>query len=216
MDRFVESFVAEADDDLMLTTAGIAYQRDMSARIAYGTDYLAKIGGYDASIARAVNAGRCALVARHATSGSTLLDYGAGDGAFVRAARSWGFDAKGFDVIRAAADALFAAGLYDDEPAIFDVVTAWDVIEHLEDPGLLLGRVAPQALLCCSVPIFADLRAIRHSRHYRPGEHLYYWTDEGFVDWMKRYGFRLAEKSEHEVAAGRESIGAYAFVLDRR
>lgn len=36
----------------------------------------------------------------------------------------------------------------------------------------------------------------------------------GFTDWMALWGFRLAEESNHEVEAGRESIGAFAFVKD--
>ena len=214
MDRHIAAYVAESDDDLMLTTAGIAYQADMTARVEYGDGYLAKIAGYDATIAATVNRGRCALLARHAASGATVLDFGAGDGAFLREARSWGFDAKGFEVIRSAADALAAEGLYDDDPGMFDAVTAWDSIEHMDDPGRMLRRITRGALFCCSLPIFGDLRGIRHSKHYRPGEHLLYFTDEGFVDWMKRYGFRLLERSDHEVKAGRESIGAYAFCRD--
>ncbi len=210
MDSFIESLPAEPDGDLMLG-AGVAYQRDMTTRVEYDGRYLTKIASYDRRIAEKVNAGRVALVARHAADGASLLDWGAGDGSFLFAAGSWGFDAKGFDVIRPAADTLLSLGMFDDDPALFDVVTAWDVLEHMEDPGLFLRRVARGALLCCSVPIFTDLRAVRESKHYRPGEHLYYWSADGFVDWMAQYGFRLLERSAHETDAGRESIGAFAF-----
>jgi len=83
------------------------------------------------------------------------------------------------------------------------------------DFELLLRRIIRGTLFCCSVPIFADLRAVRASKHYRPSEHLYYWTAEGFIAWMENYGFRLLEQSDHEQKAGRDSIGAYAFRRDK-
>lgn len=216
MDEFVGAMDAVADADLMLCQSrGVAYQSDMSAgRVEYGARYLAKIAAYDQATAARVNAGRCALVQRHLPADGVLLDIGAGDGGFVRCARSWGIGAFGFDVIPDAARALRADGLYDDDPGIWDAVTMWDTIEHLEDPALTLRRVARGALLFASVPIFESLADIRASKHYRPGEHLYYWTAAGFITWMALYGYRLLEQSTHEVDAGRESIGAFAFRRD--
>lgn len=216
MDESISSFPAVADDDLMLCEArGIAWQRDMaSGRVDYDAAYLRKIGGYDRAIADRVNDGRCALLARHIPTNASLLDFGAGDGEFMRRAESWGFTAYGFEVIHDARRALLAANRYDDDPGIWDAVTMWDTIEHMAEPGLCLRRISLGAFLFVSVPIFADLRRIRESRHYRPGEHLYYWTAAGFIDWLALYGFCLLEQSDHEMAAGRESIGAFAFRRD--
>ncbi len=216
MDAHISAFECAPDADLMLCPErGVAYQSDMSQRVEYGRKYLAKIGAYDKTVAAKVNEGRCALVARHLPAQQVgLLDIGAGDGAFVRCARSWGFDARGYDVIPEAQRALLADGLYDDDPGVWDAVTMWDVIEHLEEPGLWLRRVRKGAHLFCSLPIFDDLTAIRASRHYRPGEHLTYWQADGFVNWMALYGYRLLERSTHETDAGRDSIGAFAFCRD--
>lgn len=217
MDDLIKRFGCARDGDLMLCMhRGVAYQVDMAAdRIDYGQEYFRKVAAYEGgAIATAVNAGRCALIARHAAPDATVLDVGAGTGAFVRAARSWGFAAVGYDVMPTAVAALRKAGLYDEDPAIFDAVTMWDTIEHLEDPILTLRRVTKGALLFASVPVFEDLRRIRESKHYRPGEHLYYWTARGFIDWMALWGFRPLEQSTHEVDAGRESVGAFAFRRD--
>jgi 2-polyprenyl-3-methyl-5-hydroxy-6-metoxy-1,4-benzoquinol methylase len=214
LDKRIQSFLAVADADLMLCEGqGVAYQRDMRAgRVPYDDAYLAKCQAYEGnSVANAVNAGRCALLMRHLADGASVLDVGAGSGAFVRAAASWGFDACGFDVIQAAADRLRAAGEYAEDLSVFDAVALWDSIEHMEDPATCLESVRAGALLFVSVPVFHDLRAIRASKHYRPGEHLYYWTALGFIDWIAHYGFRLLEQSNHEVAAGRDSIAAFAF-----
>lgn len=213
MDEIVERF-AFADGDLVVSLEhGVAYQRGRG-RIVYGDEYLGKFAAYDERIRAAVNAGRCALVARHLSAGARLLDVGAGDGAFVRAARQGGFEALGFEVIPAAAAALRREGRYAEDLAAFDAVTLWDAIEHMEDPGACLRGVRAGALVFASLPIFADLRTVRTSKHYRPGEHLYYFTDAGFVAWAARCGLRLLERSAHEIEAGRESIGAYAFCKD--
>ncbi len=217
MDKFIASFGAEPDADLVLCeSSGVAYQQDMSAnRVSYDADYLAKCQAYEGSkTAKAVNAGRCALLMRHLPDGASVLDVGAGSGAFVRAAASWGFDACGFDVIPDTAEQLRAAGVYAEDISVFDAVTLWDSIEHMEDPGQPLQAIRRGAHLFVSVPVFGDLRTIRASRHYRPGEHLYYWTAQGFIDWVALYGFRLLEQSSHETDAGRESIGAFAFCKD--
>lgn len=217
MDRLIRRFDVEKSDDLMLCPhRGLAYQRDMSkGKMRYDAAYLANYDQYAAGpIADALNAGRVALLSRHAESGDSVLDVGAAAGQFVRMALSWGFDAKGFDVIPEACDRLRAAGLYADDPGAFDVVTCWDSLEHMENPELTLGRVKRGGLLLAAVPIMEDIHRTRESKHFKPGEHLYYFTAEGFVNWMALYGFRLLEQSSHEVDAGRESIGAFAFRRD--
>lgn len=214
MDRIIERFPYEHDADLALCRShGVAYQRDMTRRVRYGDEYLAKFDVYDAAIEAAVNAGRCAMLARHLEPCAAVLDIGAGSGAFVGSARGAGFAAVGFDVIPGAMKRLRAEGLDAPcDPVGFDAVTMWDTIEHLEDPGSVLAAIRPGTHLFVSTPVFEDLRAIRESKHYRPGEHLYYWTAQGFVAWAERYRFHLLEASDHETAAGRESIGAFAFL----
>jgi SAM-dependent methyltransferase len=89
------------------------------------------------------------------TPGS-LLDIGAGDGAFVRAATSNGWQAVGIDPAAPAAgdgDIELIRGTLDVLPAArqFDIVTLFDVIEHLEHPVGVVTRawthVRPGGLL---------------------------------------------------------------------
>jgi hypothetical protein len=212
VDRLIETYDCVEDGDLNLCRAnGVAYQRDMFSRIQYGADYLEKFNAYDAEVAARVNAGRCNMILERLAGTIKLLDVGAGDGRFVRAANVSGIKAKGYDVIEEAAQNLRMSNLYSDDPSGCDAVTFWDVLEHMEDPGAWLRRVPRYALLFASVPIFQDLAAIRASKHYRPGEHLYYWTSRGFSNWMWANGFAAVSYSSHEIDAGRDSIGAYCF-----
>jgi hypothetical protein len=93
----------------------------------------------------------------------------------------------------------------------FAGVTMWDVLEHLQVPELYLRQIQLHASLFVSIPVFYALGAIRLSRHYRPGEHLQYYTEDGLVDWMEQHGFRVRERCDFEMQAGRESILSFAF-----
>ena len=214
MTSLIHSLPSVQDGDLVLCELhGYAYQRDMLAdRVSYDATYLAKVDAYeDSAIAKKVNAGRCALLERHLYYGSSVLDIGAGSGAFVHAAINDGFAAKGFEVIPQGAERLRSVGLFNDDPSNFDAVTFWDSIEHMENPEGWMRRLGKKTMVFASLPIFSSLRNVRLSKHYRPGEHLHYFTNDGFIGWMALCGFRLIEQSNHETSAGRESIGAFAF-----
>lgn len=74
-----------------------------------------------------------------------LLDFGAGAGSFVRAALDQGWDASGVEQSSSARQR--AKALYDVElldrlgTERYDVVTLWDVVEHLRDPRGLLAML---------------------------------------------------------------------------
>jgi len=217
VDSLIARFPGVPDADLVICRDhGVAYQADMTAeRVPYGAEYLAKVQAYEGSpIAAKAHAGRLAMMRRHLKPGASVLDWGAGSGEFVRDARAAGVTARGFDVIAETRAALAASGAYADDPTGFDALTLWDTLEHLEAPDAVLSRVSWGAAVFVSIPIFRDLARIRESRHYRPGEHLYYFTAPGFSYWMALWGFRLLEQSAHEIIAGRDSIGAFAFRRD--
>ena len=211
MDRHVERFHAVPDGDLMLCPGnGVAYQRDMSQRVSYDKDYFDKYVGYEGTpIARRIVSARVAMVRRHYPG--ALLDVGVGSGEFLRAC---GTGSVGFDINPVAVAMLQASGRYQDRFDAVEALTFWDTLEHVEDPDFYFSRIRRGAYVFVSLPIFSDLRKVRESKHYRPGEHFYYWTARGFVDWMARHGFRLIEQNREETEAGREAIESFAFVKD--
>lgn len=209
MDRFIEAFESIADDDLMLCPEhGVAYQRDMTERVPYDESYFNKCLGYeDQAIAIKINAGRIDLVNRHAGVATQVLDVGVGSGEFIKK-RPFTF---GHDVNPKAVEWLKSWERWSYDFSTFAAFTFWDVIEHVEDPNCYFNQIKPGAFLFTSLPIFSDINRIRGSRHYRPGEHLYYWTESGFVEWMGCYGFELLERADFEIHAGRDSILSFAF-----
>lgn len=217
MDSLIKRFDAFKDEDLMLCERhGVAYQRNMNRdQIKYDGAYFEHFCSLEGTpIALVLNTGRCALLARHAKTEARVLDVGIGSGAFVSQARVQGFDVYGLDINPHAIAWLKDRDLYAERPEEFDVVTFWDSLEHMEEPEHLLRKIKRGALVLVAVPLVSSIDQVRASKHYKPGEHLYYWTQEGFIEWMSLHGFRLVEQSNHEVEAGRESIGAFAFFND--
>lgn len=208
MDRFIASWPAVVDGDLILCREhGVAYQADQSQLVDYGEEYFEKCRGYEGqAIADRINAGRIAFVLRHFGPGR-VLDVGVGSGEFIKR-RPHTF---GIDVNPSAVRWLKESGRWADNLDCFGAYTFWDVLEHVPDPETYLRHVYLRSFLFLSMPIMQSLDRIRESKHYRPGEHLYYWTEQGLVEWMAWHGFALLEASSFESEAGRESIRSFAF-----
>jgi SAM-dependent methyltransferase len=101
-----------------------------------------------------------------------LLDVGAGRGRFVAEARAAGWDAQGIEPslrgvegARALGVELQRAGIDDADvaPGSLDAATLWHVLEHLDEPGGALARIAgwlaPGGLLLVGVPNLGSVQA---------------------------------------------------------
>jgi 2-polyprenyl-3-methyl-5-hydroxy-6-metoxy-1,4-benzoquinol methylase len=107
--------------------------------------------------------------------GSRILDVGCGNGEFLHTARVAGFQAEGIDVSAAAVEVCRRRGLNawqgdflcTGRAASYDLVTMWDVIEHLPEPRAFVRRsfelLRPGGWLLIKTPRNGQL-AIRLSR----------------------------------------------------
>ncbi len=207
MDKFIKRLDAKQDKDLMLT-GEIAYQADMSKKEEYGKAYFDIYKEYEGSkIASRLNKGRKDFVNRYHVK--DLLDIGIGSGEFIKTRER----TYGYDINPCAVEWLKKENKFENDFGKHLAVSFWDVLEHVENPEIYLKRIRKHAYLFASVPILR-LRKIRESKHYRPGVHLYYFTEKGFIDWMAMYGFRHLETSDLETKAGREDILSFAFKKD--
>lgn len=126
----------------------------------------------------------------------SILDYGCGSGSFVKAAREAGYIAYGYDVNN------FTAHLRPSENFKPDIITAWDSFEHLTDKQQIdFFKIAENAKwIVLSLPDFstpAKDKTLSLWRHYRPQEHLHYYTRKALASRFEREGF-IFEFSYHD------------------
>ncbi len=207
MDSIISALPFTEDGDLRLCPEkGIAYQHDQTTLVPYDAAYFLKYSQYEGSeVSNRINAGRVALVNKYTLG--PVVDIGVGSGEFIKHRHlTWGYD-----VNPVAKRWLRENRLWADELHSFDGYTFFDSLEHVPTPNDYLQEIQPGAYLFTSIPIYPDITRVRESKHYRPGEHLYYHTHEGLVWWLGQYGFALLEVQDFETKAGRDSILSYAF-----
>ncbi len=149
------------------------------------------------ALQQAWTSGRLALAARetpHPPAGARMLEVGAGHGLFLAAARERGYDVTGVELsVNAAAHARDVLGLtmhstqLEDAPldGRFDVICAWDTLEHVPDPvafwRAVRERLADDGVVLFSTPYFSSLPArLLRERWWtlKPTEHIWHFTPQ--------------------------------------
>ncbi len=137
-----------------------------------------------------------------------LLDVGCATGIFLEVARDAGWSGEGLDIseyaLARAREKGFAArpGTLADadfSPRSFDVLTLWDVVEHLPDPAGALARahrlLRPGGTLALSTPDAGSLLARLLGRRwlgFRPiDEHLYFFSRRTLAAMLAAAGFEV-------------------------
>jgi SAM-dependent methyltransferase len=160
-----------------------------------------------APVLRAFGRRRLALLGAMVAPGTRALDVGAGRGRFVAAARAAGYDATGIEPSArgVAAAAAIGAPVVQTEledasfpEESFDAVTLWHVLEHLDDPGGALSRVAgwltPGGALVVGVPNLASWQArLGGTRWYHLDvpRHRVHFTPAGLSALLAAHGFEV-------------------------
>ena len=153
------------------------------------------------------------IVRRFRQSG-TLLDVGCGAGFFVREASKNGFSAQGIEFSREAVEFGMREGdvrltegdlLKTEFPlSSFEVVTLWQVLEHLPRPVEVLKRIRallkPGGILVIAVPNFDSVQArVFRSRwyHLEVPRHLYHFTPATLRKFLDAEGFDVLAEYQH-------------------
>lgn len=135
---------------------------------------------------------------------NTVLDIGIGGGRFVQ--ESGGY---GFDVCTRAVEWLTAANRFRSPEFGWHSMCFWDSLEHIPDPEKVVAKISKWMFV--SMPIYTGMVDVLNSKHYKPGEHLHYWTFDGFISWCAAQGFECMEVNHAETELGREGITSFAF-----
>ena len=107
-----------------------------------------------------------------------ILDWGTGDGSFVRLLNKNGFSAYGIDKFSKACDEtmIFSSTIHDAPFAsrYFDCITSFHVLEHLEDPkGAVksaFNLLKPGGIFICEVPNISSFQYRLFGRRWQPLE----------------------------------------------
>ena len=141
----------------------------------------------------------------------SVLDVGIGCGDFLQTISSDLPEVAGIDVCEEANYWLHQRDMLA-KPQPYDVMTFWDSLEHIVHPQNLIRQYKPTYVLV-SLPIFKDTHHLFASKHFRIGEHCWYFTKEGFVQWMRRGLDMYCVSMQHFESSkcGREDIMSFAF-----
>lgn len=144
------------------------------------------------------------------TNGLSLLDVGCGGGDFLLICKDKGFHVAGVELSKGAIKLCRKKGLHnifmkdiDEIKAAYDIITLFDVAEHLEDPKSffkkLYHRLNPEGIVYLETPrksiadiylyIFGALLGKRRGRISR--EHLQLYSDDSLRILLRDSGFDI-------------------------
>jgi 2-polyprenyl-3-methyl-5-hydroxy-6-metoxy-1,4-benzoquinol methylase len=135
----------------------------------------------------------------------TVLDFGGGDGLFCRLLRDCGIDAHTFDDY---AKATYAGFFEGDLRREYDLITAFEVLEHLPNPRSCLDRVfegKPQMIIA-STEIYSGQDATWFYLAPVQGQHVFFYSSEAFRWIASRYQYTFYEVNGRQILS-REKLG---------
>jgi len=155
-----------------------------------------------------------------------ILDVGCNEGSFLQRAKAHGFDVMGIEISQAAVKAAtkefgireteIICGAFESvmlEPEHFDVITFWDVLEHLPDPsaallksrdllsddGILVVRCPNIDGLVPRASYYAIAKAFGRWPHPSPPRHLYEFSETTLRALLLKSGFQTIEILASEI-----------------
>jgi SAM-dependent methyltransferase len=149
------------------------------------------------------------LIKRWCSSG-TLLDVGCALGGFLAVAKEYGFEVEGIEIAEYAVEQartrlhikVTNSDIYsaDLAPESYDVITMWDVIEHLTDPNLALEKIIralrPKGYVAFSTGDVSSAWARLTGKRWQlltPPQHLYFFSQRSISGLLKRHSFSVKE-----------------------
>jgi 2-polyprenyl-3-methyl-5-hydroxy-6-metoxy-1,4-benzoquinol methylase len=149
--------------------------------------------------------------------GANLLDLGSGFGYFLSIARNYGYTVRGIEATPSLA--AKAKDMYDIdiisgdvldiqvEANHYDIITAWDMLEHCADTVSILNRIAQalrkDGILLIRIPDFSFMQqnlppafVQRYLRAIYPldiHEHVFHFSQISMINLLSRAGFEIIE-----------------------
>jgi len=153
------------------------------------------------------------VITERVSEPAKVLDVGSAAGFFLSTMKEIGWECHGVELSETMVERSkemyglqhVFAGTLDDapyEPGTFDVITFWDVIEHLEDPAQILARASEllkdDGFLVIETQNvesrFAKVMG-KNWQHYKHAEHLYHFSPKTVAMLLERAGFTIEENT---------------------
>jgi hypothetical protein len=136
-------------------------------------------------------------IAAHGTRPTSILDYGYGNGAFMKFARQQIDKVTGLDVTGRKIEGCEIT----ETLRPVDVITFWDCLEHIEDMSFV--RFLPCHTVVVSLPYchyFTEGQAWfdNEYKHRKPNEHLHHFDQQSLATFMAVNGWHRTATSTHE------------------
>jgi len=185
------------------------FQTDLRVGVTYDARYAHK---YDHFPTRRMSVLRWDLIQACLSlpARSRILDIGYGNGAFLKHVRCAGMDIFGIDVH--GEDFGIPAAVYENN-ASFDLICFFDSLEHFSGFENLAELRAPHVAI--SIPNRPGFLLDRPEawRHYRPGEHLHYFSRGSLDRFMGKRSFtwKRFEGYPEDAIRGQLRIGTDVF-----
>ena len=172
----------------------------------YNIDYYFRLLRNNTNTARDINNIRWEFVKE--LNARTVLDYGCGVGWF-KAFAPEGIEVDTYDILP-----VPQTGITKDS---YDLITFWDVLEHIPDFNSLKINIKQARYIACSVPLLSNhefgIEDILKWKHFKPGEHLHFWRKDIFESIFKYYDFKKIKEEQPECPP-REDIWNFIFAFD--
>lgn len=177
------------DFDKIVLAIEQVYNHANIYNISYISEYTKRA---DSDKGRRIYQSRWDLVEKYCSGHMTLLDYGCATGAFHKSSSN-GFQCFGFDVNPYSE----FNREYDNS---IDILTMWDVIEHLNDPLEPIRKYKPKWLFVSTPNAAAVNGDLKHWKHYKPGEHIWYFDPISITKLLNDGGYIVREVNYSEGA----------------
>lgn len=168
------------------------FQSDLHVSMVYDASYAHQ---YDHRPHEEMSRLRWEFIQQHLAlpEGSKVLDIGYGNGAFLKHAQRAGMEIFGIDLH---GEDFGVPEVTYSSPIGYDLVCFFDSIEHFSEFDKILGLNAGHVVASIPDPPELLLSQPHRWRHYKPGEHLHYFSRDSLDLLIHRWGLK------HKVAEG--------------
>jgi hypothetical protein len=92
----------------------------------------------------------------------------------------------------------------------YDLMCMWDVLEHIPNFEVIQDVLMRSKHVAISVPVKPDKVKLEEWKHFKPMEHLHYFSQESLISLFSKYGFRIVTAKTPECPP-REDIISFIF-----